>query len=110
MVAIAAETIRKIKMAQPEVEKYIMNMIKISDASNCPYRLLKEGYPDSPATREVVTSVARILYKTDLLERLDISLSDQDSYEKLLYAFGYWGGQTLYRHGERICKCSNKCY
>jgi hypothetical protein len=110
MVAISADTIRKIKNVQNAVEPYIVNMIKKSDESTCPYRLLKEGYPETMETKEIVTTVARMLYKNNLLGKLDISLSNDDSYDTLLYAFGYWGGKTIYKYGNDICRCDNKCY
>ena len=110
MVAIGADTIRKIKSAQIAVEPHIVNMIKASNESNCPYRLLRDGYPDTKETKEIITRVARMLYQNNLLSELDISLSNQESYDTLLYAFGYWGGKTLFKHGNSICRCSNKCY
>lgn len=110
MVAISADTIRKIKTVQIAVEPHIVDMIRDSDEANCPYRLLREGYPETVETKEIVTKVARMLYKNNLLSELDISLSNEESYNTLLYAFGYWGGKTLYKYGNDICRCDNKCY
>ncbi|MEE9151450.1 MAG: hypothetical protein V3U20_06430 [Thermoplasmata archaeon] len=110
MVAIGAETIRKIKLAQNVVEPHIINMIMNSDQARCPYRLLMAGQAETDETKEIVTNIARMLYKNDLLTGLDISLSDEESFDTILYAFGYWGGKTLYKHGNEICRCENKCY
>lgn len=110
MVAIGAETIRKIKKSQNVVEPHIIDMIRSSDESNCPFRLLREGYPDTDETREIVTKVARMLYQNDLLNKLGISLSKEEAYDTILYAFGYWGGKTLYKHGNEICRCKDRCY
>jgi hypothetical protein len=108
MVAIGAETIQKIKMVTNEVEPYIIEMISNSDEASCPYRLLAEGQTDE--TRDIVARIARMLYENDLLSKLDISLENEEAFDTLLYAFGYWGGKTLYKYGNQICRCQNKCY
>ena len=110
MVAIADGTLQKIKNAHGEVEPLIMEMIKGSNESNCPYKLMKEGDPESKETKEAVARVARMLYKHGLLNKLGISLSSGQAFDAVLYAFGYWGGRTLYKHGNEICGCPNKCY
>lgn len=110
MVVIGAEKIEKIKKAQKDVEPYIIDMIMKSDEASCPYRLLREEYQETDESQEIVTMMARMLYENDLLSRLEISLEDDDSFDTLLYAFGYWGGKTLYKHGSDICRCQNKCY
>ena len=110
MVAIEAKTLQKIRSIQDEVEPHIVDMIKCSDESNCPYKMLKTGDYQSADAKNAVTKIARMLYKTGLLTKLDVSLSDDEAFDTLLYAFGYWGGQTLYRHGNDICRCQDRCY
>ena len=110
MVAIEAKMLKKIKSVQGEVEPHIVDMIKCSDEGNCPYKVLKMGDYESEDAKDAVTKIARMLYKTGLLTKLNMSLADDEAFDTLLYAFGYWGGQTLYRHGNEICQCQNKCY
>ncbi len=110
MVAVRADTISKIETAQQTVEPLIVDMIKNSNETNCPYRMLMEGEPESTETRGIITAVARMLYKNNLLDRLNLSLSNEDSYDTLVYAFRYWGGNTLNKYGNEICCCKDKCY
>lgn len=110
MVAIGAETIHKIKTTQTEIEPYIIEMISNSDEATCPYKLLVKGQRETDDTKEIVTKIARMLYENDLLSRLDISLNNEEAFDTILYAFGYWGGKTLYKYGNQICRCQNKCY
>ncbi|UCE73176.1 MAG: hypothetical protein JSV56_09050 [Methanomassiliicoccales archaeon] len=110
MAAIAAKKLKKIRLIENEVEPYIINMIKGSDESNCPYKTWKEGNLESNETKEVLAKVARMLYRHDLLSKMSISLSDETAYDTLFYAFGYWGMRTLYKHHNEICLCENKCF
>ena len=110
MVAIKAKTLKKIKAVQGEVEPHIVDMIKCSDEQSCPYKVLKLGNYESEEAKNAVAKIARMLYKTGLLTKLDMSLADDEAFDTLLYAFGYWGGQTLYRHGSDICQCQERCY
>ncbi len=110
MVAVRADTISKIETAQKVVEPMIIDMIKSSNETNCPYRLLKDGKPESTESKGVITAVARMLYKNNLLDKLNLSLSNEESYDTLVYAFRYWGGNTLNKHGNEICTCKDKCY
>ena len=110
MVAISEETVQRIRQAQEEVEPLIVNLIQQSDEGSCPYKVIREGDIDSKEMKDAVTKVARLLYKNGLLNKLSLSLSNEEAYDTLLYAFGYWGGNTLFRHGENICKCRDRCY
>ena len=110
MVAIEAKVLKKIKSVQGEVEPHIVNMIKRSNERNCPYKVLKMGDYESEDAKDAVTKIARMLYKSGLLTKLNMSLADDEAFDTLLYAFGYWGGQTLYRHGSEICQCQERCY
>jgi len=110
MVAVDAKTVQKIKRVQSQVEPYIIDMIKQSNEFTCPFRMLKEGFPNQDDAKDIVTRVARMLYKNGLLNKLEISLSDEEAFDALLYAFGYWGGKTLFKHGDNICRCREKCY
>ena len=110
MVAIEAKMLKKIKLVQGEVEPHIVDMIKYSDEGNCPYKALGMGDYESEDAKEAVTKIARMLYKTGLLTKLNMSLADDEAFDTLLFAFGYWGGQTLFRHGSDICQCQNRCY
>ena len=110
MVAVEKSIIERIKNAQSEVEPLIVDMIKGSGGQNCPYGVMKKGELESPEMKEAVTKVARMLYQAGLLNKLDISLSNDEAYDTLIYAFGYWGGKTLHKHGNSICKCENRCY
>ncbi|UCE39426.1 MAG: hypothetical protein JSW00_09450 [Thermoplasmata archaeon] len=110
MVALKADTVSKIETAQNEVEPHIIDMIKHSDESNCPFKLLSISDSKSNETKDAVTSVARMLYKNKLLPKLNISLSNEESYDTLVYAFKYWGANTLSKHGNKICTCEKKCY
>ena len=69
-----------------------------------------DGESKSSETKGVITAVARMLYKNNLLDKLDLSLSNEESYDTLVYAFRYWGGNTLNKHGNEICTCKDKCY
>ena len=110
MVAIEEEISQKIKNAHDEVEPLIIDMIESSNVSTCPFRMMRTANPDSKETKEAVAMLTRMLYKQGLLEKLGISLSGDQAFNILLYAYGYWGGRTLRKHGSRICKCSDKCY
>ncbi len=110
MVAVDKKTIQRIKSAQNEVEPLIVDMIKDSDESDCPYGVMKKGEFESPEMKKAMTKVARMLYQAGLLNKLDLSLSNDEAYDTLIYAFGYWGGKTLFKHGNDICKCEKRCY
>ena len=110
MVALTEDMIQKIRSVQGEIEPHIVDMIRVSNASNCPFKVMMEGNPDSKGTKAAITRIARMLYKHNLLDKLNLSLSDEQAYGTILYAFGYWGGQTLTKHGDNVCDCSNKCY
>ena len=110
MVAISAEKFKRITRIQNEVEPYIMDIIRDSNESNCPYKMLKEGSIQSSRAKEAVTKVTRILYQRGLLNKMNLSLADDEVLGTIWYAFGYWGGQTLNKHGSEICSCDNRCY
>lgn len=110
MVAISAETVKRIRDTQNEIEPFIVNLIKEADEYSCPYKIIKEQNIDSLEMKVAVTKIARMLYKNGFLNRLNLSLSNEEAYDTLLYAFGYWGGNALYRHGNDICKCKDRCY
>jgi hypothetical protein len=110
MVAVRLDAISKIETAQKAVEPMIMDIIRSSNETNCPFRVLNQGKPESSETKGVITAVARMLYKNNLLDKLDLSLSNEESYDTLIYAFRYWGGNTLNKHGNEICTCKDRCY
>ncbi|UCF07946.1 MAG: hypothetical protein JSW28_09955 [Thermoplasmata archaeon] len=110
MVAIDKSMLDKIRLFQDEVEPHIVDMIKCSDESNCPYKVMRGGDTESWEMRDAVTKIARMLYKTGLLTKMNLSLSDDGAIDTLLYAFGYWGGQTLHKYGDDICHCNDRCY
>ena len=110
MVAISSDTIKKIMAISEDVEPHIMNIIKGSDESNCPYKMLMEGSLKSYEAKEAVTKVTRVLYQQGLLNKMDLSLADDKALGTIWYAFGYWGGKTLDKHGNDICACTNRCY
>jgi hypothetical protein len=110
MAAISAEKYKKITGISDEVEPYIMNIIKDSNESNCPYRIIMEGKLKSNEAKEAVTKVTRVLYQQGLLSKINLSLADDEALGTIWYAFGYWGGQTLNKHGDEICSCNDRCY
>ncbi len=110
MVAISSDTIKKIMAISEDVEPHIMDIIKRSDESNCPYKMLKEGSLITNKAKEAVTKVTRVLYQQGLLNKMDLSLADDKALGTIWYAFGYWGGKTLDKHGNDICACTNRCY
>jgi hypothetical protein len=110
MVALSSDSIEKIMAISDDVEPYIVNIIKESDESNCPYKIVMEGSLGSNEAKDAVTRVTRVLYQQGLLNRMDLSLADDEALSTIWYAFGYWGGKTLNKHGNKICTCRNKCY
>jgi hypothetical protein len=110
MAAISSETIKKIMAISDDVEPHIMDIIKGSDESNCPYKMVMKGDHSSDEATEAVTRVTRILYQKGLLNKMDLSLADDRALGTIWYAFGYWGGKALDKHGNDICTCSDRCY
>jgi hypothetical protein len=110
MVAINAEKFKKITRISEEVEPYIKDIIRDSNESNCPYKMLREGSIQSNEAKIAVTKVTRILYQRGLLNKMNLSLGDDEVLGTIWYAFGYWGGQTLNKHGNEICSCNKRCY
>lgn len=110
MVTISEEAIERIREAQVDVEPFIVNMIKDSDEYSCPYKVIREDNMDPKETKTAIIKFTRMLYQHNLMNKLSLSLSNEGAYDTLLYAFGYWGGTTLFKHGNKICKCRNKCY
>jgi hypothetical protein len=110
MVAMGYDKIRKIMAISEDVEPYIKELIKDSDESNCPYKMVREGNLDSDEAKEAFTHVTRILYQEGLLNRIGLSLEDDMAANTIWYAFGYWGGKTINKYGNDICLCNEKCY
>jgi hypothetical protein len=110
MAAISAEKYKKISGISDEVEPFIKNIIKNSNESNCPYKIIMEGKLKSVEAKEAVTKVTRILYQQGLLSKINVSLADEGALSTIWYAFGYWGEKTLNKHADEICSCNNRCY
>lgn len=110
MVALSSDSIEKIMAISDDVEPYIVDIIKDSDENNCPYKIVMKGNLKTEEAKEAVTKVTRVLYQQGLLNRMDLSLADDEALSTIWYAFGYWGGRTLNKHGNKICACTNKCY
>lgn len=110
MVAVGYDKIRKIMAISDDVEPHIKELIRVSDETNCPYKMIRDGNLDSDVAKEVFTHVTRILYKEGLLNRIGLSLEDDMALNTIWYAFGYWGGKTVNKFGDDICLCNEKCY
>jgi hypothetical protein len=110
MVAISSEKLKSIMTIEKDVEPYLLGLILGSDRSHCPFRMLREGNPNSHEVKEAVTDFTRMLYQKDLLSKLSLSLADKEAYKTIWYAFGYLGGQTINKHGNWLCSCSDRCH
>ena len=110
MVAVGYDKIRKIMAISEDVEPHIKELIRESDESNCPYRMIREGNLESAEAKAAFTHVTRILYREGLLNKIGLSLEDDKAMNTIWYAFGYWGGKTINKYGNDICLCNEKCY